>query len=222
MIRKDVMFAIVTTFCLCALMFAVMPIRSQVPYDPWADINDDGKINMYDIGYTAQRFGATGDLTKNVNVTNWPEPQYTSGKSEAINITWLTQTIPTSSASGTPLVTTGGYSKMSFLIEPLDISINGVWGPKFLTVSILCLQWTTDPNNTVMASVETVENVNVTISGHTALPEPVFNPVRANLFDVKGPYCTWLMWAQWYNNDPALGATTGWVTVRVHWYLRND
>lgn len=37
MIRKDVIFAVLTTFCLCALVFSVTPIRSGPPYDPWAD-----------------------------------------------------------------------------------------------------------------------------------------------------------------------------------------
>jgi hypothetical protein len=77
MTRKDVIFAILTTFCLCALMFTVIPIRSGQPYDPWADINDDGKINMYDIGNVASRFSTAGDSTKNVNVTNWPSQQPT-------------------------------------------------------------------------------------------------------------------------------------------------
>lgn len=76
MIRKDVMFAIVTTFCLCALMFAVIPIRSANPYDPWADMNDDGKVNMFDIGYVASRFGTVGDAAKPVNVTNWEVDGY--------------------------------------------------------------------------------------------------------------------------------------------------
>jgi len=41
-------------------------------YDPWADINDDGKIDIKDIAYTAKLFGTLGDPTKNVTVTNWP------------------------------------------------------------------------------------------------------------------------------------------------------
>lgn len=78
MIRKDVIIAILATFCLTVTFFSVLPIRSgstPVGYDPWADTNDDGKINMHDIGYTAQRYGATGDPTKNVNVVNWPIAQ---------------------------------------------------------------------------------------------------------------------------------------------------
>jgi hypothetical protein len=75
MIRKDVLIAILATFCLTATLFIVLPTKSSQgsnEYDSWADINDDGKINMYDIGYTAQRYGAAGDPTKNVNVVNWP------------------------------------------------------------------------------------------------------------------------------------------------------
>jgi hypothetical protein len=74
-IRKDVMFAILTTFCMCALMFTVIPIRSGLPYDPWADIDDNGKIDMKDIGNVAAQFMTSGDPTKNVTVTNWPSQQ---------------------------------------------------------------------------------------------------------------------------------------------------
>jgi hypothetical protein len=60
-IRKDIIFAVLTTFCLSALMFAVIPIRSGSSYDPWMDINDDGKINMWDISYVASVFGTSGE-----------------------------------------------------------------------------------------------------------------------------------------------------------------
>ena len=76
-IRKDMIFAVLTTFCMCALMFTVVPIRSGLPYDPWADIDDNGKIDMKDIGNVAAQFMASGDPTKNVNVTNWPEDRPT-------------------------------------------------------------------------------------------------------------------------------------------------
>ena len=63
--KKDLTVAVLTTFILTVTLFSVLPTRSapgSAPgYDFWADINGDGKINMYDISYTAQRFGATGE-----------------------------------------------------------------------------------------------------------------------------------------------------------------
>jgi len=80
MIRKDVIITVLTTFCLTATLFTVIPIRSSLPYDPWADMRGpyedpdvpDGTINMRDIGYVASMFMTSGDPTKNVTVTNWP------------------------------------------------------------------------------------------------------------------------------------------------------
>jgi hypothetical protein len=51
-------------FCLLATLFLALPTLSNpaaVQYDPWADINDDGVINMYDIAYSAQRFMTSGE-----------------------------------------------------------------------------------------------------------------------------------------------------------------
>jgi len=47
-------------------------LASGAEYDPWLDADDNGIINMLDLYYTAISYGATGDPTKNVNVTNWP------------------------------------------------------------------------------------------------------------------------------------------------------
>jgi hypothetical protein len=114
-IRKDMIFAILTTFCMCALMFTVIPIRSGLPYDPWADIDDNGKIDMKDIGNVAARFMASGDSTKNVNVTNWPLP-YPPFKTILYteNFTWWNYTgdicfYPHPQEADD----VGGYSKMS-------------------------------------------------------------------------------------------------------------
>lgn len=62
--RKDVIFAVFLVFCLASVLFMVSPTKS-VPatvgqYDPWIDVNDDGVINMYDLGYLARSFMATG------------------------------------------------------------------------------------------------------------------------------------------------------------------
>jgi hypothetical protein len=51
-------------FCLLATLFLALPTLSNPiasEYDPWADINDNGIINMYDIAYLAKRFMASGE-----------------------------------------------------------------------------------------------------------------------------------------------------------------
>ncbi|MEM4713380.1 MAG: hypothetical protein QXQ61_02395 [Candidatus Bathyarchaeia archaeon] len=54
-------------------LFMIVPTNSQYQaYDPWLDSNEDGRIDMLDMYYTALSYGTTGDPTKNVNVTNWP------------------------------------------------------------------------------------------------------------------------------------------------------
>ncbi len=72
MIRKDVAIAVLITFMLTLGFFGIQITRSTTPYDAWLDYNEDGTINMRDIGAAVQAFGASGDPTKNVTVTNWP------------------------------------------------------------------------------------------------------------------------------------------------------
>ena len=62
---------------LCSMILALAFIHNSgsqttFQYDPWADMNDDGKIDIKDIAYSSRLFGTLGDPTKNVNVTNWP------------------------------------------------------------------------------------------------------------------------------------------------------
>ena len=71
---KNYLVAAVLSAMVLALMFIPMSgSQTAMPYDPWADINDDGKIDMKDVSYSARLFGTTGDPTKNVNVTNFPQ-----------------------------------------------------------------------------------------------------------------------------------------------------
>lgn len=60
--RRYVIAAIFTIYLTIPLFLAI-PTRSTPAvgeYDPWADINDDGRIDMYDIGYIASRFYTFG------------------------------------------------------------------------------------------------------------------------------------------------------------------
>jgi hypothetical protein len=76
-IRKDLVIAVLATFCLTLTLFTIMPIRSLqgVPeYDPWKDLNDDGVINMLEYQMVKMSIPSLGDPTKNVTVTNMPGP----------------------------------------------------------------------------------------------------------------------------------------------------
>jgi hypothetical protein len=61
-LRRDVLIAVLATFCLTSALFAVKPSGSlsSKQYDPWMDINDDGRIDMRDIGQLCINFGAAG------------------------------------------------------------------------------------------------------------------------------------------------------------------
>jgi hypothetical protein len=78
-LRKDVLIAVLVTFCLTSALFAIKPIGSQTQrqYDPWADVNDDGIINMRDVVNEILLFNTVGDPTKPVIINhNWSEGNY--------------------------------------------------------------------------------------------------------------------------------------------------
>jgi len=74
MIKKDLILAVLVTFCVTATLFLIIPAQSQTvgQYDPRLDVNGDGAINIRDLALDAKAFGTTGDPTLPVNVTNWP------------------------------------------------------------------------------------------------------------------------------------------------------
>jgi len=71
----------------------VTPTSTTYEYDPWADINEDGKIDIWDVAYTARLFGTSGNVTKNVyivggtiNVTFPPKPLQTYRETVKITV----------------------------------------------------------------------------------------------------------------------------------------
>lgn len=62
MIRKDVVITVLVIFCLTPTLFLVKSISSSYgpTYDPWCDINDDGRIDIKDMHYVAVLFSASG------------------------------------------------------------------------------------------------------------------------------------------------------------------
>jgi len=80
MVRKDLIVAVLATFCLTVIMFTVIPVGSigGSRYDPWLDYNDDGKIDVRDIAPPCAAYGSTGTPLEKASM------QYDSGW---INIT---------------------------------------------------------------------------------------------------------------------------------------
>jgi hypothetical protein len=70
-LRRSIIFGLAVVIWF-AVAFVPLSTEQVGEYDPWLDINDDGKIDIYDVAVTAQAFGTYGDPTKNVTVTNWP------------------------------------------------------------------------------------------------------------------------------------------------------
>lgn len=67
--KKDLVIAVLATFCLTAAFFAIMPVSSLGTYDPWLDINDDGKIDLKDYYTVGKAYGTYGNPAKNVIMT---------------------------------------------------------------------------------------------------------------------------------------------------------
>ena len=62
--KKDLIIAVIATFCLTSTLFMILPTRSSSnteAYDAWLDVNDDGNINILDISSLAIVFGASGN-----------------------------------------------------------------------------------------------------------------------------------------------------------------
>jgi hypothetical protein len=69
-IGRNMIVAIIITFCFTATLFMIVPIKSTASstYNPWADINDDGKIGLEDLTLLAKSYGATGTPIQEANI----------------------------------------------------------------------------------------------------------------------------------------------------------
>ncbi len=104
--RKDIIMTALLTFCLTATPFMIATTNSQTepPYDPWADYNADGTIDIFDIVPVALTFGTAGDSTKNVTIAGHANKLAYSVRNVVIPATvWFTSD---------PILV-DGYSKMT-------------------------------------------------------------------------------------------------------------
>lgn len=131
--KKDLVIAVLAASCLTFTLFSILPSKSSpsaAPYDPWLDTNDDGTINMRDIGAMCNAFGTYGDPTKNVNVTNWPEDRPGTIKKGIQRIIVMDSLTNGVLIRVTSVVGSNFYfefAPMDELINITDIYINAIW-----------------------------------------------------------------------------------------------
>ena len=161
--KKKLIVAVLATFCVTFALFAVVPTRSaNLPvYDPWLDTNDDGRINMRDIGDVVSAFGAeaaNGTSTKNVTVTNWPQG-WKAGEVGVINVSWAYDNMGVGFGVHIP---TEGYSRMYVSIVLYNMSRAGDWSPNVTTIWLSGVFWRNLDYN--MYNFEDLPNCTCTIA----------------------------------------------------------
>jgi hypothetical protein len=201
--RKSLVVSIISTFCLTSIIFLIIPVHSYTPYtyDPWLDVNDDGKINLVDTFTTDLAYGTTGDPTKPVTVTNLHDYELQTG---TINFSASNQ-----AGSFIPTIYVGGYSRISILLG-LN-STNSNTGE--IITYLLSINWTQDSSlpSTALSSDYLGSKLNL-----TKTPSD-FGWPSAYVTETKAPYCHLCFYAVEFS-----APVDWWVTVNYAVYLRNE
>jgi hypothetical protein len=217
--KKDLVIAVLVTFCLTATLFLINTTRSQTvgQYDSWLDVNHDGIINMKDLATVARAFGTSGDPTVNVNVTNWPTQQSSESVLVGVlNCTWVNgygYSLPSAA------VEVAGFSRTYLYLRP-DSSLQASQGSYTVDVRIAQVYWEGSTANGSFLSYEmpdyTTNHINVEVRNGQPL-QPTWQLFDSSSgLDIKGPY----LQAMLYCNTTA--PSLGWVIMDVFAYLRNE
>lgn len=202
--KKDLIIAVLATFCLTATLLLITPTRSQTPlgYDPSVDINHDGTINILDAIILGNHFMTSGDPTANVNVTNWPIRDRI--QEATLNCSW-NQYVPGVGWVGdisTPPIDVSGYSRMYLYVTLIS------WSTGNYTVSHhLAVAWN-------IGGAETDWNVDSTT---IQVQDPVATG-RADMkyfAEVRAPSIQIML---------SFNSTSGpgWMSMKANIYLRNE
>lgn len=142
MIRKEVLIVLVT-FCLTATLFSIIPVGSQGvrEYNPWYDINDDGKIDLKDYYGVGLKYATTGDPTKNVTIT---------GHANKLAYSVQEQTILAGKTFYSPYISVDGYTKMT-------VSVAWLYGGEYVDNGYLLV--TRHFNGTTHFQIDSLTNI---------------------------------------------------------------
>jgi hypothetical protein len=204
--KKDLVIAVLATFCLTVTIFMIMPIKSaNNPYDPMLDYNHDGKIGLSDLVQFASSYGTTGDPTVNVNVTNWDQGCSVQTANEPTNLSY-----PVLFATLGPFYV-GGYSNFDILID--DRFAGGVESSK-INITLGMVSWSLSSKSLVPSFFD---NPNIVVwSGYIHKgAEFVNNDFQIPTFKTKGPWMTFEL--DFSSTDPS-----GWLYFNTYLYTRND
>ncbi len=135
--KKDIIITALLTFCLTATLFMIATSRSQV-YNPWSDLNGDGKIDIFDVVGVTGAYATTGDPTKNVSVISMPP-------TTDVNV-WWQESFTTSDLHRSAFYHASGFGQLHVLIyasglgagETLSLDIQGnIFAPDHSSVSVV-------------------------------------------------------------------------------------
>ena len=225
--KKDLIITALLSFCLTATLFGLVPTQSSPvgEYDPWRDINDDGEINILDIASVAQSYGASGNPTKNVTVTNF-QSQYSVVHFHSLNVSWQSFNftfdgdMPLGPYLPVPLRISGyvgGYSRMTVLWD--HPGENASQNNYTATFWVDFVRWK-DENETPYLfdrfSSSSISNIEV----DRYYKDPWNHWIQTSvvsygIIETKGPYFR----ATIFGNSTV---ESGWVILNVAVYLRNE
>jgi hypothetical protein len=213
-IKKDLIIAVLSTFCLTSALFMVLSTKSSSgigEYDPWIDPNDDGAINYLDGILLGAIWGTTGDPTRNVNITNW-QPKYRIDSCEHINFSWTDWGLFMGVNHSLPVGHTEGYSRLSLQITLEKWKLGPYWTSVWLDYiawfiekpvgSFGCFPYYVPIKDTANATVYMNQGWYDVVS--VSKPIEVSAPFYDLHFRVQ-PQCE-----------------EGWVVMNIYMYLRNE
>lgn len=108
-------------FSIVILTLTFIPVSTQQSagdYDPWNDINEDGKIDIYDVASTALKFGTSGDPAKNVTIAGYATTEDSLYKTIDPKTNWYVY------------IDTRGYRKISVgldIVGTAVLNVNIFW-----------------------------------------------------------------------------------------------
>lgn len=99
-LSKLVGITLAVAFLTSAVSISIQSSTSANQYNPWADYNGDGVIDISDGAQIGLGWMAQGDSTRNVNITNWPTCNETTVWFETYFSNYTSLTSPSYDAYG--------------------------------------------------------------------------------------------------------------------------